>query len=107
MEGASSTRDHRDAHRKEPVSVDLSSTSDAYFVKEFDRKDAYLKQMNQFHNHGIKASTAKFAVKMESCSSSHVERVVWVGGSRQAVRSSAATSLWTTWSIQRAGSTRG
>jgi hypothetical protein len=25
---------------KEPVSVDLSSTSDAYFVKEFDRKDA-------------------------------------------------------------------
>jgi hypothetical protein len=35
------------------VSVDLSSTSDAYFVKEFDRKDAYLKQMNQFHNHGI------------------------------------------------------
>jgi hypothetical protein len=25
---------------REPVSVDLSSTSDAYFVKEFDRKDA-------------------------------------------------------------------
>jgi hypothetical protein len=29
---------------KEPVSVDLSSTSDAYFVKEFDRKDAYLEK---------------------------------------------------------------
>jgi lipopolysaccharide assembly outer membrane protein LptD (OstA) len=43
--------------KKEPVSVDLSSTSDAYFVKEFDRKDAYLKQMNQFHNHGIRGPT--------------------------------------------------
>jgi hypothetical protein len=45
------------------VSVDLSSTSDAYLVKEFDRKALTWKQMNQFHNHGIKGHFAKFAVK--------------------------------------------
>jgi SAM-dependent methyltransferase len=48
----------------QPVSVDLAAVGDAYFVKDFDRKDAYLKQMNKFHNFGIKAPLlAKFAVK--------------------------------------------
>jgi hypothetical protein len=91
---------------KEPV--DLSSTSDAYFVKEFDRKDAYLKQMNQFHNHGIKASTAKFAVKDGKLFEFACGKVViWVGGSRRAtVRSSAATSSGQL-GQSRAGSTRG
>jgi hypothetical protein len=56
---------------KEPVSVDLSSTSDAYFVKEFDRKDAYLKQMNH-QPRGLYSLSSRS--KMESCSSSHVER---------------------------------
>jgi hypothetical protein len=105
MEEHPVSRDHRDAHRE--GTVDLSSTSDAYFVKEFDRKDAYLKQMNQFHNHGIKASTAKFAVKDGKLFEFACGKVViWVGGSRRAtVRSSAATSSGQL-GQSRAGSTR-
>jgi hypothetical protein len=77
---------------KEPVSVDLSSTSDAYFVKEFDRKDAYL-ETNEPPAKG--PLLAKFAVKDGKLFEFACGKVViWVGGSRQAtVRSSAATSL--------------
>jgi hypothetical protein len=91
MEEHPVSRDHRDAHRKEPVSVDLSSTSDAYFVKEFDRKT--LPETNepvpQPRYQGPTAS--KFAVKDGKLFEFACGKVViWVGGSRRAtVRSSA------------------
>jgi hypothetical protein len=59
----------------EPVSVDLSSTSDAYFVKDFDRRRV-LEADDQFHNHGIKGRFAKFAVRMGSYSNSLAVRAV-------------------------------
>jgi hypothetical protein len=51
----------------EPVSVDLSS-SDAYFVKDFDR-DAYLKQMISSIT-TVSRPLQKFAVRMGSYSNS-------------------------------------
>jgi hypothetical protein len=89
--------DNRDAHRgKEPVSVDLSSPAMRTLVKNSTGRP-YLKQMNQFHNHGIRPLSPSLRSRMESHSSSHVKWEISVGGSRQAtVRSSVATS-WTTW----------